>query len=118
MSDYQIDPMYNGEDIMKVMRIIRTKIATYPKEITMLSRLNLDYVISIISYLIGEEYIEWVPLLDPYYMEERLEHRKGEMFAKGIRGFWRWSKFNWIGFRDWRLHYELNAIEKLKKEGK
>lgn len=116
MSDYQIDPTYNANDIMKVMKIIRDKKASYPSEIAQIARLNKDYVFAIIGYLIGEEYIEWISLLDPSVMDERLMYRRADMFARGIQGYGMWRRFNWVGFRDWELHYELDAIERWKKE--
>lgn len=112
---YQIDPTYNKEDIIKVMKFIREKKATYPSEIAVSCGLNKDYVITILAYLVGEEYIEPIPLLDPYTMDERLHYRKLEMFGKGTSGFYKWKRYYWVGFRKWKEHYILDELKKRKE---
>jgi len=114
MGEYRLDPQNCGEDIMKVMRVIRKKKASYPSEIAQTTRFNIDYVLVIISYLIDAGYIERIPMLDPYTIDERLTFRRPEMFAKGVTGFRSWCRFHWVGFRDWGLHYQLRASEKAK----
>lgn len=109
-----IDPLYNAEDIMKVMRVIRELKATYPSEISMRTRLPKDYVYAIVEYLIAEEYIERISMLDSDNMDDRMAFRKVEMFSKGIQGYNRWRMFNWVGFRDWKLYYELESVKQQK----